>query len=304
MNHVSKLHEVTTFHQFRPRPSRVFIAEMAEMIDAADGADAELGILVMSIDQLKSTTCRQFDPDMEVAILDDITRKIASCMGPFGQFTRNDDDDFLICFPIQSLYDVVELAAKIQALIAQPVHAFDQEFRLTASIGATVYPQDKGTPRDMLFHALEAMGEVRQQGGNRFKIFDFAQRVAQIHARTLSDAVMDGMRNGQIELHYQPTIDLCSGRPIGVEVLMRWRQTPTVMRNPIDFLPSIVGDDLLALDMYVLDAALRQSVAWQGLNIEPALSVNLSPPVISPWQGLWTASSTPFCPIRTLIHAV
>jgi EAL domain-containing protein (putative c-di-GMP-specific phosphodiesterase class I) len=81
----------------------------------------------------------------------------------------------------------------------------------------------------------------------------------------------------RVVLHYQPEIDLRTGEPIGVEALLRWRGRGGTLVAPEDFLASVRPvQRLLALDLHVLDKAIRQSVDWAARGIVPAVSVNIT----------------------------
>ncbi|MGH8808504.1 MAG: EAL domain-containing protein [Noviherbaspirillum sp.] len=96
-------------------------------------------------------------------------------------------------------------------------------------------------------------------------------------ARAAKHYAAPALNTDRIDLHYQPHVDLDTGLPVGVEALARWRAGDGRLVAPGDFLPYIpTMKDLLALDLHVLEKAIRQSVAWAEQGIDPIISVNIS----------------------------
>lgn len=145
-------------------------------------------------------------------------------------------------------------------------------------IGVTIYPDDSGMANELVAHAIDAMCQARRAGGATYKIFDTNNWCETMNAHRISTAVGMAMRNNQIELHYQPKVNLHSGAVIGAEALVRWRNSSNELIYPGQFLPYIQSvDTIVALDMYVLEEAVRQSVRWMTYGLSPVVSVNISP---------------------------
>jgi EAL domain-containing protein (putative c-di-GMP-specific phosphodiesterase class I) len=124
-------------------------------------------------------------------------------------------------------------------------------------------------PRALMTHTFKA---------NYLALSDLFCKFSHALARTAERyAVGPALNTARIDVYYQPHVDLDTGLPVGVEALARWRRCDGRLVPPADFLPHIqTMKHLLALDLHVLEKAVRQSVVWAGKGINPVISVNIS----------------------------
>jgi predicted signal transduction protein with EAL and GGDEF domain len=160
---------------------------------------------------------------------------------------------------------------------ADPVIVGDEIMHVSASIGVTLYPQNKVDADQLMRHADQAMYVAKQAGKNRFHLFDTAQDKAILTQRKSIDNVISALDKQEFLLHYQPKVNMRSGEVIGAEALIRWQHPITGLIPPLEFLPVIEGHTIsLKLGEWVIDRALRQILQWQNMGVKLSVSVNIS----------------------------
>jgi diguanylate cyclase (GGDEF)-like protein/PAS domain S-box-containing protein len=174
--------------------------------------------------------------------------------------------------------DVISVARKIQDALRPPFRSGDAEFRLTASIGASVAPRD-GADFDLLLrNADAAMHRVKGQGRDGFQFYaeemtrEAADRVG------LESELRRALVNGELEMHFQPQIAFGDGRVVGVEALMRWHHAERGWISPALFMPIAEDSDLIhAIGAFAIGEGVRRLAAWDAEGVTPLrLAVNVS----------------------------
>ncbi|MFX1682688.1 EAL domain-containing protein [Mitsuaria sp. CC2] len=150
--------------------------------------------------------------------------------------------------------------------------------RLSASVGATLYPQDGGEAETLMRHAAHALYRVKRSGRDGVQFFDVEKRRSREAQAQAALRVQQALEAGELCLYYQPKLDLVGGALLGAEALLRWRHPQRGLLAPATFLPTVEHSGMAAqLGHWVLEQALEQARLWrtQGLDLE--LSVNISP---------------------------
>jgi EAL domain-containing protein (putative c-di-GMP-specific phosphodiesterase class I) len=158
-----------------------------------------------------------------------------------------------------------------------PFRLVDQTPTLTCSIGVSVYPLDATDPNGLIKQADTAMYAAKEAGRNAYRFYT-ADMNARVQARLqLETDMRRGLMDDEFFLVYQPQVDMASGRAIGVEALLRWRDPERGVIGPAEFIPIAEESGMIqALGARVLRDACRQLMAWQRQNMFMRLSVNLS----------------------------
>jgi diguanylate cyclase (GGDEF)-like protein/PAS domain S-box-containing protein len=201
------------------------------------------------------------------------------------QTLREDDtlarlggDEFIAV--LTDLIDIeasVPMLTRLLAAAAQPVHIEGLVLQVSASLGATVYPQVEDIDADQLLRqADQAMYQAKVAGKNRYHIFDAAHDTS-IRVRHESlDRIHEAIINQEFELYYQPKVNMRTGAIIGVEALIRWNHPEKGLLSPALFLPEI-EDHPLAIELgeWVIDTALTQIELWRSQGLDVQVSVNV-----------------------------
>jgi diguanylate cyclase (GGDEF)-like protein len=200
--------------------------------------------------------------------------RIRDTVGPLG------GDEFAVILMMQDDEQGATLVAtKIRAALRAPFAVGRHDVTLTASIGIAVYPDDCSDPETLMKYADTAM--CRAKGAGRDTICFFTAGMnTEVQARfDLETALRGAILNREFELHYQPKVDLSSGRIVGAEALLRWRRPGvTGLVSPGEFIP-IMEETGLIVDVgrWVIGEACRQIVEWTHSSLRPvSVSINVS----------------------------
>lgn len=188
-------------------------------------------------------------------------------------------DEFLVLVNnIESPADIEHVAEKIIRLFEQPFNINDQEFFVTASAGIAISPVDGEDGDSLIKNADIALHEAKLRGKNRYVFCtpDLKKEV-QMNMK-LSNSLFRALERGELELYYQPQINLPTSKITGVEALLRWKHPQLGMISPAVFIPLAERSGLITkIGEWVLQTATLQNQRWQKMGL-PSLriSVNLS----------------------------
>ncbi len=174
-----------------------------------------------------------------------------------------------------------ELAA-VAALdrIGRPIRlgkAIKQEMRPSASVGIALYP-DHGADFEALMRCAEmAVDDAKRAGGRRCRVFDRGMIVAMQFRKDIERDLADALEAGDLSLHYQPQVDLASGRIVGVEALMRWNHPARGLIPPTTFIPIAEASGLIKpMGTWLVHEACRTVKSWRAMGIDVAMAINIS----------------------------
>ena len=193
--------------------------------------------------------------------------------------SRHGGDEFLIALvDIASADDASNVATAILANLARPFFVKDTELSCTGSIGIALYPQDGADYDTLLRQSDIAMYSAKDSGRNAWRFFDVAMQAHLQQGLLLVAGLRTALARHEFELHYQPVIDLVSGRLLGAEALIRWRRPESGLVMPGMFIDAAERSGLIVdIGAWVLEEACRQLVEWQRAGCgEFTMAVNLS----------------------------
>jgi EAL domain-containing protein (putative c-di-GMP-specific phosphodiesterase class I) len=168
-----------------------------------------------------------------------------------------------------------DVAHRIACRLEEPFLLGDVRARISASIGIAVTPEDAGSPADLLQRADLAMYRAKVDGKSyaiyQPEIDGAGNRLG------LAEDLRVAIEERQIELHYQPQVEIATGGLVAVEALVRWSHPRMGNIPPLDFLPLAEDAELMdALTEVVLDEALAQCAAWRRQGVVVKVAVNVS----------------------------
>jgi diguanylate cyclase (GGDEF)-like protein/PAS domain S-box-containing protein len=217
------------------------------------------------------------------AVGDLVLRSVAQRLKKFiregDTFARLGGDEFVIV-QADPNHDpnFAMLARRLRETLGEPFQLGTREFYTTASIGIAVYPSDGDNPQDLLKKADTAMYVAKDRGRNNFQFFSNEMNAQAIARADLADRLRQAMQNKELALHFQPQIDLTSGRIVAVEALLRWQNSEGQWISPSEVISVAEESGLIfPLGEWILEAACRQAQQWRQAGI-PSLrmAVNLS----------------------------
>ena len=173
---------------------------------------------------------------------------------------------------------VAAVAQKILAAVAKPFIVDAQEFHITASIGISTYPGDSEDMQGLLKNADIAMYRAKEQGKNNYQFYSAQMNVHTLERLALESDLRRALERNEFLLHYQPKVDIGSGRIIGMEALVRWQQPGKELIPPAQFIPLAEETGLIVpIGEWVLKTACARNKAWQEQGLPRLrIAVNLS----------------------------
>lgn len=201
------------------------------------------------------------------------------CYGFVGRIVA---DEFAMAIDIsKSSAEIPQLLRQLSALIHMPISLpgpQTQDVQLSASFGLAFYPDDGQTPYELVLHANQAMRTAKTEGGENFRIFS-PTMTSQISRRSWIEQHLRHAlhEQGQLQLVYQPKVDLQTYQLVGVEALLRWNHPEEGPLSPAEFIPVAESSGLiLEVGEWVLIQAFKQMAKWQSQNLAIKVAVNIS----------------------------
>ena len=186
-------------------------------------------------------------------------------------------DEFVALLPeIAQAADAERVAERILKALRTPIVAGGQECFVTASVGVAIFPRDGESVIDLLRNSDVAMYSAKSAGRNTAAVFVPSLVIRGRDRLELDSALHKALERGEIELHYQPKVDVARARVVGVEALMRWNHAGRIVQ-PGEFIPLAEESGLIEpLSYWALDEAMRQCAAWRaGFGYAGSIAVNL-----------------------------
>lgn len=281
-----QIHKLAFFDTMTGLPNRTsFLQELSEfMKPSGNGEVQSLAVLAIDLDHFKDIN-DSMGHNVGDAILTGVGKRLRSAMPEAAVVSRSGEDEFAIALPIDhGTGDAREIGDRVlEVLRGQPFEVFNELFQVRSSIGVATFPKDGHEPNQVLKNADIALNRAKEEGRDRLKEYseDF-DRAVQERFQMLRD-LRDALDHDQLSAHYQPQLDLNTGRVIGAEALLRWwkpdnsKEGGTYVR-PDFFIPVAEQSGLIVpIGEKVMDDACRLIKQWNdkhGKSVRIAVNVS------------------------------
>ena len=258
-------------------PNRtLFHDRLHQAVLACHRDNAQLAVLMMDLDRFKeiNDTLGHYIGDQ---LLVQVGHRLRQGLRETDTVARLGGDEFAILVPSAGVSEARGVALKITQMLE---HAFEfdgHQIDVGASVGIALFPAH-GDGADTLIQRADVAMYVAKNGGSSPAVYDADQDQNTINRLSLISELRQALRFNELELAYQPVLDIRSGKAVGVEALLRWNHPTRGHVAPGEFVPLAEQTGQMgALTEWVLDNALRQGAKWVGASLDIFLSVNLSP---------------------------
>jgi len=261
-------------------PNRtLFYEQLKEAIHRAEMEDDAIAVLMVDLDNFKQVNDTLGHPAGD-RLLVDVSNRLNSIVNKNYFLSRFGGDEFVVILQGCSDNFIIDAYAKeIIDLMSQPFRLDDQEIRIGCSIGVTLYPDDGNEPDQLIRDADIAMYNAKDQGRNMFQYFTKEMDQEITEKVTLRNMLHSALQENEFEVHYQPQIEVKTGRVTGLEALLRWNPENGQKVSPDKFVPLLEETGLITeVGTWVLRQACQQIrfLHEKGLN-QLTMAVNLSP---------------------------
>jgi diguanylate cyclase (GGDEF)-like protein/PAS domain S-box-containing protein len=245
-------------------------------IDHARRTRQQLAVLFIDLDKFKQVN-DSLGHEAGDGLLLEITHRLKGSLRLDDTVGRLGGDEFVVVIEdIKDKSRLATLARKIISEIDQPITIGNHKVSVSASVGIALYPDDAQTPSDLLKSADIAMYQAKANGRNRHQYFT-SKMNQQVHSRLLMEnRLKAAFKKGEFENHYQPIVDIESGRTVGFELLLRWR-CDGEMISPGEFIPLAEELGLIVpMTWQAMDRGMLALSHWHATGTRPYLAINLS----------------------------
>jgi diguanylate cyclase (GGDEF)-like protein len=261
-------------------PNRsMFSKLLTKTISEAHRHHRQLAVAFLDLDRFKQIN-DTLGHDAGDQLLQEVARRLKGCVRDSDTVARLGGDEFVVLLP--ELADgkyAATVAQKILLQIAKEFTLIGQEFRVTASMGISIYPQDGLDEQTLTKNADIAMYQAKSEGKNNFQFYSEKLNAHSLERLALESSLRHALERNEFRLHYQAKRAIASGRITGMEALLRWQHPDLGMVAPMDFIPVAEETGLIIpIGKWVLKTACIQSVEWRQQGLPPlSMAVNLTP---------------------------
>ena len=270
---------VATHDALTSLPNRVlFNQSLDRALAFARRHSRRLAVLFIDLDRFKLIN-DTLGHDAGDNLLTEIARRLTSSLRASDTVARLGGDEFVVL--IEEITDpayIIDVAQKLINALGEPLTLSGHEYRMTASIGISSFPDDADDIQGLLKNADIAMYRAKEQGRNNFQFYSARMNVHSVERLTMESGLRRALDRDELVLHYQPKIDIRSGGITGVEALVRWQHPEHGLVPPAKFISVAEETGLIVpIGEWVLNSACLAQRSWREAGLpRMRMAVNLS----------------------------
>ena len=287
-----RLHRMAYFDTLTELPNRQFFQEhLQDMIALSYERRLKKGVLFLDLDGFKRINDTLGHP-LGDRVLQAISERLRQCLRAGDTLinadtiqngavlARQGGDEFTILLPmLERNEDAAKIAERIFESLAAPLIVGNHEIYISSSIGISIFPDHGDTAEDLIKNADIAMYYAKRNSGAKYRYFTSRMTEAALRRHFMENHLRKAIERGELLLHYQPQLDLDTGKFCGVEALIRWKSKEFGQISPAEFIPLAEETGLIiGIGDWVLRLACNQAKSWRyrGIALE-RIAVNVSP---------------------------
>lgn len=259
--------------------NRITMAEQTERaLGRARRSGRRVALLFLDLDRFKD-----INDSLGHHVGDELLRQVAERLRATVRSTdlvaRPGGDEFIVLLEsIGEPWEVARIAAKLQVATAEPLRIDGHDLRVTVSIGGAIFPDDAEDADTLAKYADTAMYAVKSDGRHGWALYERGMFATVAERLQLEAELRSAIRDGELDVYYQPQWASPDGPPIGFEALVRWPHPQQGLIPPDRFIPLAEETGQIdALGAFVLERACRQIVDWERSGLgEFSVAVNVS----------------------------
>ncbi len=275
----AELEHQATHDRLTNLPNRSLLSDhFTSAVKYAQRHDSSVGVLFIDLDNFKRINDNLGHTAGDI-LLQQIAHRLQGCMRANDTVARLGGDEFIIL--ISELHDpenILDVLNKLRIAFEHPVIIQTHEVYVAFSIGVALYPHNGTRLDELLRHADTAMYRAKSSGSNQYCFYGSDMNARGHELVSLEADLRQALEQGGFALHYQPQIDLRSGRVAGIGGLIRWQHSIRGLVPPADFIPHLEKSGMIIpVGEWVLRQACRAHRKWRELGFnDMRISINVS----------------------------
>ncbi|MDX8412718.1 MAG: EAL domain-containing protein [Mariprofundales bacterium] len=265
-------------------PNRKLFTEMLEQLlknakrRVNDRSNHQLAVMFLDLDRFKIVN-DTLGHDVGDVLLKEVAQRLKGCVRGTDMVGRIGGDEFVALISnVTSADTVAAIATKMISVLEEPIIHQQHEMRIGVSIGICMFPDDGNSTAELMRRADVAMYQVKEGGRNNYKFYAEHMQTSALRHMSLEKGLRKALENNEFTVYYQPFINANTGKPIGMEALLRWDSPDFGRVSPAEFIPVaescglIVDIGAWVLRWACLDNKQLQNEGFPSLTV----AVNLS----------------------------
>ncbi|HSZ06888.1 MAG TPA: EAL domain-containing protein [Steroidobacteraceae bacterium] len=275
-----RLDKMAHHDQLTGLPNRHYLtAFLPQAIEEARLAHTMLGVVFLDLDRFKHINDTRGHETGD-KLLQEVAARLRTCVRDSDVVIRMGGDEFVVVFRNVKNYDEVTLGAgRIVESLNRPIIIDRHSLQTTGSVGVSLYPRDGADMVELLKHSDTAMYQAKDRGRNNVQMFSHAMNRKLKHRVAVEASLREALRLKQLDVHYQPFVNLVTRKIVGLEALMRWSHPIHGMIPADQFIPVAEETGLIVpMGDFVLHRTMQTMSAWRkaGVPLVP-MSLNVAP---------------------------
>lgn len=260
-------------------PNRNLLQDrLSQAMKKASRDNKVLGIMFVDIDKFK-TINDSLGHDAGDMLLKTISKRMQHSVRETDTVARLSGDEFIVLLDgCKDVNDIFVAIKKLVGAFQEPFIFSNESFRITMSIGVSVYPNDGAIASKLLKNADIAMYKAKSQGRNRYVFFDQEMNQETNEHLEVEKSLYKALKNEEFALYYQPQVNLKTGEIVGFEALLRWNHPQRGLTAPGYFIHIAEESELIIeLGNWVIREAMRQFKVWYDKGLHPGkVAINIA----------------------------
>jgi diguanylate cyclase (GGDEF)-like protein/PAS domain S-box-containing protein len=275
-----RLDRMAHHDQLTGLPNRHYLTTfLPQAIEEAKAANTMLGVVFLDLDRFKHVNDTRGHETGD-KLLQEVAARLRACVRDSDVVIRMGGDEFVVVFRNVKNYDEVTLGSgRIIEALNRPIIIDRHALQTTGSVGVSLYPRDGADMIELLKHSDTAMYQAKDRGRNNVQMFSHAMNRKLKHRVAVEASLHEALRLKQLDVYYQPFVNLLTRKIVGLEALMRWSHPVHGMIPADQFIPVAEETGLIVpMGNFVLHRTLQTMSAWRKQGVPPVpVSLNIAP---------------------------
>ena len=260
-------------------PNRALLQDrVLQAISRVERSGKDLAVMFIDIDNFKNIN-DSLGHDVGDELLREVAKRLTISVRQHDTIARHGGDEFIVLLEeLNGQRGAARVAQKILDAMRAVFVVGGTAQHISGSIGIALFPEDGSDPQTLMKNADTAMFHGKSLGKNTYQFFTPQMNTAAKRRAALESSLRAAVKRGELMLHYQPQVNLNSGKIVAIEALVRWNSAENGLMMPGDFIPLAEETGLISeIGEWVLREGCRQARQWQDMGVfPPRMAINLS----------------------------